>query len=146
MNDANQNEIIDREHLKLLSMGYMISAIMSALFSLMGLMYMVMAVVMHGAFSSMAANAKKLDELPPAEIAWVFGAVGFLMFLGLIGIAALKLRAAWCLKRQRSYTLCMIAASITCLGIPYGTVLGVCTLVVLSRPSVKAMFEVQRQV
>ena len=34
----------------------------------------------------------------------------------------------------------MIVAGITCLSVPIGTVLGVFTLMVLSRPSVKQMF------
>jgi len=34
----------------------------------------------------------------------------------------------------------MIVAGITCLSVPIGTVLGVFTLLVLSRPSVKQMF------
>jgi len=34
----------------------------------------------------------------------------------------------------------MATAALTCLGIPWGTVLGVCTFLVLERPSVAALF------
>jgi hypothetical protein len=39
---GNRQSIIDEEHLKLLSLGYMISAATSAFFSLFGLMYVAM--------------------------------------------------------------------------------------------------------
>ena len=37
----------------------------------------------------------------------------------------------------------MVVAAVCCLGIPYGTVLGVFTLIVLSRRSVSSLFEPQ---
>ena len=36
--------------------------------------------------------------------------------------------------------LCQITAGLSCLEIPYGTVLGALTFVVLARPSVAALF------
>jgi hypothetical protein len=141
--DSRVQAAIDSEHLKLLAMGYLISGVMSALFSLMGLMYMFMAVVMHGAFSAIAASANSSDQIPPPEMAWIFGFVGFAMFVFLISLAALKFRAAWCLKRRRSHTLCMVAAGISCIGIPYGTLLGVYTFIVLGRASVKQCFDAE---
>jgi hypothetical protein len=38
---------------------------------------------------------------------------------------------------------CLVMASITCMFMPFGTVLGVFTLIVLMRPSVKPLFEGQ---
>lgn len=35
----------------------------------------------------------------------------------------------------------MISAALSCLGIPYGTLLGVATFIVLGRPRSEAMFE-----
>lgn len=42
-------------------------------------------------------------------------------------------------KRERK-VLIMITAGICCIGFPIGTALGVCTFIVLSRPSVQARF------
>ena len=42
---------------------------------------------------------------------------------------------------RRSYTYCLVVAGIECLFMPFGTVLGVFTIIVLIRPSVKALFE-----
>jgi len=41
---------------------------------------------------------------------------------------------------------CLIVAGIICIFMPLGTILGVFTIIVLVRPSVKAMFEGQATV
>ncbi len=46
------------------------------------------------------------------------------------------------LARRRSWTFCLVVASIECLFMPYGTVLGVFTIIVLLRPTVKELFAV----
>jgi hypothetical protein len=40
-------------------------------------------------------------------------------------MAAAKFRVSWCIRHRRSRTFCMVIASIGCLEIPYGTLLGV---------------------
>ena len=44
------------------------------------------------------------------------------------------------LLQHRSRTFCIIVAALMCLSIPFGTILGVFTLIVLSRPSVRQLF------
>lgn len=132
--------IIDEEHLKLLSLGYMISAATSAFFSLFGLMYMIMGIFMHEVVAHQTGAASN-GQPPPAFIGWVFGVIGLGMFLFLAGMAALKFRAAWCLKHRRSRTLCMIVAAISCLEVPYGTALGALTFIALGRDSVAQLFK-----
>jgi hypothetical protein len=44
------------------------------------------------------------------------------------------------LKRRAAYNYCLVVAGIECIFMPFGTVLGVLTLIVLMRPSVKALF------
>jgi hypothetical protein len=45
------------------------------------------------------------------------------------------------LAARKRYTFCIIVAAISCTFFPLGTALGVFTILVLSRPSVKALFE-----
>jgi hypothetical protein len=45
------------------------------------------------------------------------------------------------LRKRRHRTLSFVMACLTCINIPLGTALGVFTLVVLSRPSVKALYD-----
>jgi len=130
---------IDAEHLRLLSIGYVVSGVLSALFSLLGLVYLVIGIVMGAALSSEMAKAGK--EAPPAFIGYVLGCFGLGIFLFMVLLAGLKFRAAWCLKHRRARTYCMVVAGISCLGIPYGTLLGVFSFVVLGRNSVRLLFE-----
>jgi hypothetical protein len=55
---------------------------------------------------------------------------------------------AWsgrCLSRRVNYTFCLVMAGIACMFMPFGTILGVFTILVLMRPSVKALFQGARQ-
>jgi hypothetical protein len=63
------------------------------------------------------------------------------IFLILIAMAILKLLTAQYIKRRRSRAFCMVVAAISCLEIPYGTLLGVFTFLVLGRNSVRGLFE-----
>jgi hypothetical protein len=48
------------------------------------------------------------------------------------------------LTRRRRYTFCLVIAGLLCLWMPFGTILGVFTLVTLTKPPVRAQFEGQR--
>jgi hypothetical protein len=45
------------------------------------------------------------------------------------------------LTRRVHRTFSMVVAGINCLGFPFGTALGVCTIIVLSRDSVRKLYE-----
>jgi len=45
------------------------------------------------------------------------------------------------LRKRRNLTFCTVVAAISCAGIPWGTALGVVTLVMLSQPAVRAAFD-----
>ncbi len=137
--DIHQS-IIDEEHLKLLSLGYMVSAGITAFFSLFGLMYVFMGMMMSSFFFHMSETAANAGEQPPAFIGLVFACIGLAIFLCMIAMAVAKFLVARYIKRRRSRIFCMIVAGISCLEIPYGTLLGVLTLIVLGRPSVTELF------
>jgi hypothetical protein len=78
------------------------------------------------------------------EAAAIVGVVDIVLgvVLALILVkAALLVYSGMCLRKRRNRTLSFVMACITCINIPLGTALGVFTLVVLSRPSVKALYE-----
>jgi len=135
-----RQSIIDEEHLKLLSLGYMISAATAALFSLFGLMYMLMGIAMGAAMSHSHEFAAHTGQAPPAFIGWMVAGIGLVIFLMMIVLAAVKFRAGSCIKKRKSRTFCMVVAGISCLEFPYGTVLGVFTFIVLGRESVARLF------
>lgn len=134
-----RQQIKDEEHLKLLSLGYMVSAGMTAFFSLFGLMYVFMGTIFTS-FLSYFPQAKNNPEPPPDFIGWIFTGFGLAIFVFGVTIALLKWRASRCLKERHSITFCQVIAGLTCLSVPYGTLLGVLTFVVLARPSIVALF------
>jgi hypothetical protein len=134
----DQQAIIDGEQLRILSIAYFIEAGMSALFSLIGLFYVFMATFVSRAI----AQAPASEQGPPPEFfAWFMATIGIVMFAVLIVFGILKLACGLQIRKRRSRIFCMIVAGITCLGFPYGTVLGVFTFIVLARPSVQKLFE-----
>jgi hypothetical protein len=71
---------------------------------------------------------------------WLFVGLGAMAIILGWTFAGLLLYTARCLGTKRHYVFCMIVAVLSCLQIPLGTVLGVFTIVVLARPSVKELF------
>ena len=138
--DPLRQAIIDQEHLKLLSMAYLVSAGMNALFSLLGLLYAFMGVFISAAIARGPATPQ---QGPPPEImGWIFGLIGLIMFLFMMTLSVLKILASQRLKQRRWRIFCMVVAGLGCLGVPYGTLIGVFTFMVLARPSVARLFEV----
>jgi hypothetical protein len=130
--------IVDEEHLKLLSMGYYVSAGFHAAFSLFGLLYLVLGVIF---FISGRSFSGGPGAPPPAFLGILFGIMGLAMFLLMITIAILLFLAGSRIKKRESRTFCMVVAGINCIFIPYGTLLSIFTFMVLGRNSVRGLFE-----
>jgi hypothetical protein len=56
--------------------------------------------------------------------------------------AAFVLTAGRFLAQRKHYMFCVVMAAIECIFLPFGTVLGVFTIIVLMRESVKQLFGV----
>lgn len=135
MNPDERQAVIDDEHLKLLSVGYLVSGGLTALFSLFGLFYAGM-----GLFMLAIALSQKSSSAPPVAAALLFGTVGLLFLAIFIVITVCKFRVASYLQQRRGRTFCLIVAALTAIAFPYGTMLSVFTFLVLCRPSVIARF------
>lgn len=140
MPGETRQSIIDEEHLKLLSLGYVVSACVSAFYSMFGLLYVFMGIMMTTTFSRLPQNPANPAQAPPAFVGWIFGFIGLAFFLIGIAVAAARFHAAWCVKHRKSRVFCMVIAGIGCLEISYGTVLGVFSFLVLGRDSVIPLF------
>ena len=78
---------------------------------------------------------------PPPEFGMFLSAISALVLLFSWGYCLLELYAAYSLSRHKNYRLCFVMACLELLDIPLGTILGVFEIIVLSRPSVKALYE-----
>lgn len=123
----------DLEHLRLLSIFHYIVAGITALFSLFPVIHLVIGIAM--------VTGKMEGSDPNAAFAgWFF--VGFaVLFIGLgLTFAGFIAYAGRCLRQRRRHTLCLVVAALACMMMPFGTVLGVFTLISLTKPPVKALF------
>ena len=142
MSESESNQaILDENHLKLLSIGYVVSGAMSGLFAFFGLIYVFAGLMFSSMFAAAAKASPKPQELPPPEMGWIFVFFGAAFFLVLASLAAAKFVAARYIRQRKGRTFCLVVAGISCFGIPYGTLLGVCTFIVLGRPGVKQLYD-----
>jgi hypothetical protein len=127
----------DVEHLRLLSIFYYVDAGLQALSFFWGMVWLAVGILLALRPESWGAHA----EPPPAVIGLVITALGIVVTLMGLALAVCLFFAGRMLSQRRRRLFCLIVAGINCIFVPIGTVLGVCTLLVLIRPSVKALFE-----
>lgn len=77
--------------------------------------------------------------VPPGFGIMMMGVAGLVIAIGWTS-AGLVLLAGRFLAQRKHYTYCLVVAAIECMFTPFGTVLGVFTIVVLMRDSVKDLF------
>ncbi|HEX4653218.1 MAG TPA: hypothetical protein VH227_03130 [Candidatus Udaeobacter sp.] len=128
----------DNEHLRLLAIFHYVVGGLAALFSFFPLLYTTIGAVF--IFAARHGTAKPGEDLPPEFLGWIFAVLGSLLFLIGIAMAICILIAGLSLALRKCYSFALVMACIECLFIPFGTILGVFTIVVLSRESVKALF------
>jgi hypothetical protein len=127
----------DAEHLKLLALVYYIRGGINALFSCIFIIY----IVMGGIFLMVPQVSHNNNNAPPAVMGLIFMILGSALLVVGWSIAGLTIYAGHCLTRRRHRGFCMVVAAINCLFIPYGTLLGVFSFMVLQRPSVQQLFD-----
>jgi hypothetical protein len=136
---ATQQQILDNEHLKLLSIFHYVMGGISAVFACIPIIHVGIGVLFIVA-PHVFGHGK---DQPPAFVGWLLVVLGgFIIVLGWT-FAALVLFAGRCIARRRHYTYCFVIACIECLSMPFGTVLGVFTILVLSRAAVREQFNLR---
>jgi hypothetical protein len=127
----------DEEHLRLLKIFYYIFSGITAFQASIPLIHVAIGIIILIA----AAAGGGEERGPPAFLGLLFVCVGGAIVLIGWTLAICAFFAARCLSRRTAYVFCFAIAVLNCLFIPYGTVLGIFTIIVLVRPSVKAIFE-----
>ena len=126
----------DREYLRLLSIFHYVVGGLAALFAFFPVVYIAMGILVVYAPGTMDAE----DDAMAALFGWVFIIIGAgIVVLGW-AFAVFTIIAGRYLARQVHYLFCMVMAAIECIFMPFGTVLGIFTIIVLAKPSVKKMF------
>src|SRR5882757_6221107 len=112
----NQQQKIDAEHLKLVFIFHYVVSGMAALFACIPIIHLVIGLVI---------------LLPDMASCFVLAGWTF---------AVLILLAGRFIARRKHYTFCFVVACAECMFMPFGTVLGALTILVLGRQSVKELF------
>jgi hypothetical protein len=128
----------DMEHLRLLAIFHYVVAGLAALFSFFPLLYTIIGLVF--IFAARHETAKPGEELPSEFLGWIFAVLGLALFVIGLAMAICILVAGRSLALRKRYSFTLVIACIECLFVPFGTILGVFTIVALSRESVKRLF------
>jgi hypothetical protein len=128
----------DIKHLDLLAIFHWVWGGLILLFSLFGVIYIILGVmVLNGSLPMDDPN------MPRETFAWIFIAMGgAVLILGWV-VGGLNVYSGFCLKKHKKRTFCIVIAALDCLSFPIGTTLGVFTIVVLLRDSVKALYQAE---
>jgi hypothetical protein len=136
-----KNDIIDEEHLRLLSLFHFIKGGITVAFSLLGLLYFLFLgfIMKMGSRLHLPSNSYN-EEFPIEFMSYIFLIAGIIVMLVLL-CGILQLVSGYYLKRKEYRLFSFIIGIIEILEVPYGTILGLMTLIVLSKDSVKRKYE-----
>ena len=135
-----KQEIIDGEHLKLLSIFHYIRGALTILTS----SFLIFYFIFFALFSTLAKHPEFAgDEFGsefPSAIFTIFTILfGVLILLGII-FGILQIMSGIFMKKRKNRMFSFIIAILELIFIPYGTILGVLTIIVLQRESVKNLY------
>lgn len=137
MNEINPSvpQTDDVQHLKLLSIFHYIVAGITFLFGCIPIIHLVMGIAMM--FGGMTDNR---GQQPPFIFGLLFTCIPACFICFAWAVAVCMALTGTRLKARTHYQFCFVVACVECIFMPLGTVLGIFTILVLNRPSVKAMF------
>jgi hypothetical protein len=126
-----------QEHLRLLSIFHYIVGGLAALGSCIFLLYLGIGVAM---LSSPSMQQSLKGDMSPQAFGWLFIALGIVFFLVGETIAVCIILAGRKLAQRTNHTFVFVIACLECLFMPFGTALGIFSIITLSKPEVKALF------
>jgi len=125
----------DENHLRLLSIFYYVVAAFAGFFSCIPFIHIAIGIaIVSGAFDPVSGDA------PPAFLGWIFIIIGIFIVIICAVFTVMLIVTGRFLAARKHHTFCTVMAGISCIFMPFGTVLGIFTIIVLSRPQVKAIF------
>ena len=142
MESPKSHEDRDKRHIGLLSVFHFIVGGGRLLISMLYLLLILFARHGMNKFDALAVQPGS-EQVPsasmtqdPQNFLWLFGVV----FLFVTFSALLTIYVGWRMRKYKSRPLTLMNAVINCLFFPIGTVLGIFTLTILFRDSVKSLY------
>ena len=135
--------VVDRQHLQLLCIFHFVVAGMAVL----GMAFLFLHYMMFRTFfmnPQFWQNAQHPQQAPPFNpqelfnvLVWFYILFGFILLLAAVG----NIISGLFLRKHKNRMFSIVIAGLDCLQVPFGTVLGVFTIIVLLRPSVIELYE-----
>lgn len=125
----------DLSHLDTIGILYYVLAGFSALFALFPVIHLIVGI---GMIVGGPPNPKDAQQV--ALIGWLFVSVAIVLIAFGMTLAVLFAMLAGRLRQRRGYRFCMVVSALSCLSMPFGTILGVFSLILLAKLPIKALF------
>jgi hypothetical protein len=127
----------EEQHLRLLAVFYYVLGGISALFACFPFIHFFIGLF----FLGLGLGSGTAEMLPFAGIGLFFTLIaGTIIFVGMSFALCLILTGRF-LTAKEHYMFCLVMAGISCAIMPLGTILGVFTMITITKPQVKEMFE-----
>lgn len=127
----------EEKHLDYLKIGHYVLGGIGVLFACFPLLHVAMGLAfISGSFDATGSNGAS----PPNEFGWIFVIMGGLFFLMGQACAIGTILSGRFIGKRKNYLFSFILACILCVAFPFGTVLGVFTIVILSKEPVKNLY------
>lgn len=122
----------DVSHLNALALAHYILGGLGVFFSLFTLTYVLLGV----AIVSGSIDAQEAPEF----MGWLFIGLGLTFLVLGEAMSIAMILSGRHMKRRTGHTFSFVVACISCLSVPVGTILGIFTILVLNRSTVKAAY------
>ncbi len=127
----------DERYLSLLSIFHYALAALATLFALFPTIHLAVGIAfLCGAFKD------PQGQVESPWVGWIFIAFASVWILCGLTFASCVFLTGRSLQRKRRYMFCLVMAGLECVFMPFGTVLGIFTLVVLLKDRVRELFGV----
>ena len=110
---------------------------LTALFACFPIIHLVIGL----AFLTGSFGPQPDEEFPFQLFGLMFTIIPAIIILSGWTLAGFIVATGYFLSKRKHYTFCLVIAGVECIFIPFGTVLGIFTIIVLVRPTVKPLFE-----
>ena len=125
----------DEQYLSLLGIFHYIVGGITALFACFPLLHMVIGILW-------VTGQMDGQDAPPRILGWLFIIIPAIIILCGWTLAGFIIAAGRRLQQHRSWMFCLVIAALECFIMPFGTILGIFTIIVLMRDPVKELFGV----
>ena len=126
----------DTEHLKLLEIFHYIVGGVAFLFACLPLIHLALGIAIIVAPESMGSNSQPA----PAFVGYLFAGMAIVFILIGWTSAICTIASGRMIARRKRRMFSIVMGGILCVFFPFGTALGVFTIIILSRESVKSLY------